>query len=338
NMFNSTVSNANPTGVATCDQGTPDIELRILPLGASIVAGVGSSDGNGFRAHLRDALADMKVEFVGTLRSGSMTNNYHEGHSGFTISQTEDTALTAVPFQPNVILLHIGTNDLGEGRADYDGSTQRLGNLLDFLLDKMPKATILVCQLIGSKDTATNSRIQTFNGLIPHLVEQRPGKHILAVNMTSIRADLLVDGVHPNDPGYRLMANKFHEGIKQALKLEWIHKPGEPHLLPDPSLMGPRCDGQREVSSLGKRASKSAHVCAGNVIWSQRKQIGEVDMDGDGLDDVVTIRQNGEISVWLNGQANPSTPYQWNWFSQNNGNPIAEGVGAGRDQYRLADV
>ncbi|KAL8883107.1 MAG: hypothetical protein Q9192_007452 [Flavoplaca navasiana] len=61
-------------------------------------------------------------------------------------------------------------------------------------------------------------------------------------------------------------------------------------------------------------------------------------MDGDGLDDVVTIRQNGEISVWLNGQANPSTPYLWNWFSQNNGNPIAQGVGAGRDQYRLADI
>lgn len=71
--------------MATCDQGNPGIELRILPLGASIVAGVGSSDGNGFRAPLQDALADMKMEFVGTLRSGSMANNYHECHSGFTI-------------------------------------------------------------------------------------------------------------------------------------------------------------------------------------------------------------------------------------------------------------
>lgn len=71
--------------MATCDQGNQDIELRILPLGASIVAGAGSTDGNGFRAHLQDALADLKVEFVGTLRSGSMANNYHEGHSGFTI-------------------------------------------------------------------------------------------------------------------------------------------------------------------------------------------------------------------------------------------------------------
>lgn len=61
-------------------------------------------------------------------------------------------------------------------------------------------------------------------------------------------------------------------------------------------------------------------------------------MDGDGLEDVVTISQNGEIYVWLNRQANPTAPHRWNWFSQNNGNPIAKGVGAGRDQYRLADV
>ena len=61
-------------------------------------------------------------------------------------------------------------------------------------------------------------------------------------------------------------------------------------------------------------------------------------MDGDGLDDVVTISQNGQISVWLNGRANSSAPFLWNWFSQNNGRPIAEGVGASWEQYRLADV
>lgn len=61
-------------------------------------------------------------------------------------------------------------------------------------------------------------------------------------------------------------------------------------------------------------------------------------MDGDGLDDAVTISENGQISVWLNRQANASAPSKWNWFSQNDGHPIAEGVGARREQYRLADV
>lgn len=46
-------------------------------------------------------------------------NESTTNHADF--SQTEDTALTAVPFQPNVILLHIGTNDLSTGRADYNG-------------------------------------------------------------------------------------------------------------------------------------------------------------------------------------------------------------------------
>lgn len=140
----------------------------------------------------------------------------------------------------------------------------------------MPDTTILVCQLIGSKDGATNSRIQNFNSMVPRLVEQRPGKHILVVDMTSIKADLLVDGVHPNDPGYRLMAHKFHEGIKKALEMGWIHKPIEPHVLPDPNLIGPMCDGQKEVQPLGKRASKTGHTCAGGVVWSQTGSIGQV--------------------------------------------------------------
>ncbi|KAL8673068.1 MAG: hypothetical protein Q9168_002491 [Polycauliona sp. 1 TL-2023] len=344
-MYNSTAPNAVSTAVATCDQVNPGIELRILPLGASIVAGTGSSDGNGFRAILRDTLADSKMEYVGTLRSDSMSDNYHEGHSGFTISQTKDTALTAVPFQPNVILLHVGTNDLGPGRADYNGSTQRLGSLLDFLLDEMPKVTILVCQLIGSKDRDTNLRIQNFNSMIPRLVKQRPGKRILVVDMTSITAGLLVDGIHPNDQGYRLMAQKFHEGIKKAQEMGWVQKPTEPHQLPDPNLMGPMCDGNKEVQPRGKRASRTGHACAGNVVWSRTGSVGRVDdhaqfvdMDGDGLDDVVTISQNGQISVWLNGRANSSAPFMWSWFSQNNGRPIAEGVGASWEQYRFADI
>ncbi|KAL8774109.1 MAG: hypothetical protein Q9209_001217 [Squamulea sp. 1 TL-2023] len=352
---------AGSAEAATCDQNVQGIELRILPLGASIVAGVGSSDGNGFRAHLQESLAGMHMEYVGTLRSGSMANNYHEGHSGFTISQTEDSALTAVPFQPNVILLHIGTNDLSAGRADYN---ERLGSLLDLLLDKLPDATILVCQLIGSKDKATNSRIKTFNKMVPRLVEQRSHKHILVVDMSSIKSDQLIDGVHPNDPGYRLMAHQFHEGIKTALRKTWINTPIEPHLMSDPNLSGRLCDGQREVQPLEPRRVKGSNICAGNLVWNPKGTVGQVvgsfyfptisqalkviagygdsiwfaDMNGDGLDDVVLISGTGQIFVWLNGQANSSAPFMWNWYSQNDGQPIADGVGAKREQYRLADI
>lgn len=52
-------------------------------------------------------------------------------------------------------------------------------------------------------------------------------------------------------------------------------------------------------------------------------------MDGDGLDDIVYITDDGHISVWLNGQ--PISP-------SNDGKPTVTGVNATREQYRLADI
>ncbi|KAL9022248.1 MAG: hypothetical protein Q9185_000648 [Variospora sp. 1 TL-2023] len=62
------------------------------------------------------------------------------------------------------------------------------------------------------------------------------------------------------------------------------------------------------------------------------------DMDGDGLDDRVWITEDGRISVWLNGQANAQAPFGWDWFAQNNQQPVVSGINAKREQYRLADI
>ena len=50
--------------------------LRILPLGASITQGSGSTTGNGYRKPLRDQLrfAGWKVNMVGTKKDGSMVD------------------------------------------------------------------------------------------------------------------------------------------------------------------------------------------------------------------------------------------------------------------------
>lgn len=76
----------NPESLTVRDDLSRGVDLRILPLGASITAGQGSSDGNGYREYLQQDLAGMTMQYVGSLRSGSMADNYHEGHSGFTIT------------------------------------------------------------------------------------------------------------------------------------------------------------------------------------------------------------------------------------------------------------
>ena len=56
---------------------TNSSELRILPLGASIVAGSHSTDGNGFRERLQYNLAAHKVRFAGVNRNGTMADGWH---------------------------------------------------------------------------------------------------------------------------------------------------------------------------------------------------------------------------------------------------------------------
>ena len=55
----------------------PQFPLRILPLGASITWGQASTDGNGYREHLRELLEqrDTTVDMVGTVHSGHMSDN-----------------------------------------------------------------------------------------------------------------------------------------------------------------------------------------------------------------------------------------------------------------------
>lgn len=63
-------------------------------------------------------------------------------------------------------------------------------------------------------------------------------------------------------------------------------------------------------------------------------------MDGDGLDDMVWVTEDGQVSVWSNGQANanPAAQFSWSWIPQNNGQPIVTGINAKREQYHFADI
>lgn len=76
----SSYSNAtlpNQPGTNLSRRVTKDEYLRILPLGASITQGVGSSTGNGYRKPLRDKLRSegWLVNMVGTKQDGNMVDN-----------------------------------------------------------------------------------------------------------------------------------------------------------------------------------------------------------------------------------------------------------------------
>jgi lysophospholipase L1-like esterase len=185
-----------------------NLPLRILPLGDSITWGgqPGQDNGtNGYRAQLIHALIRARyasVDFVGTQRSGLMYNNANEGHPGATISQLRGVMKAGLQMRPNVILLHIGTNDLARPESTeekWKDAPKRLASLLDDVLDMCPDAAVLVAKLIQGADPQAMARIQAFNDAIPAIVETKlkQGFKVAVVDHSVVTPDELVDGLHP---------------------------------------------------------------------------------------------------------------------------------------------
>jgi lysophospholipase L1-like esterase len=126
--------------------------LRIMPLGDSITFGVGSQHLDGYRPSLYRRLtsAGLGVDFVGSLHNGGGPDADNEGHKGWTIERVanhlDDWLAT---YQPDVILLHIGTNDMAKM---LPGAAGRLDALLDQIAADRPDAEVFVAQVTGLAD------------------------------------------------------------------------------------------------------------------------------------------------------------------------------------------
>ena len=126
-------------------------------------------------------------------------------------------------YQPNVVLLDIGINDLGQ---NYQVSTapSRLVSLIDQIIAADPNVTVLVAQLIPNSTAWVETDVQNFNSQIPGIVQARvnAGKHVSMVSMSSLTTADLSDGLHPNDGGYQKMADNFDAGVKQVISQGWV--------------------------------------------------------------------------------------------------------------------
>jgi lysophospholipase L1-like esterase len=180
-------------------------QLRILPLGDSITFGwqpENQQGTNGYRAELAQRLSGSNFNFVGTLRSGDMEDNYNEGHSGFTISQIQNVMQPALDMRPNVILLHAGTNDLHNPAPEgepYSEAPQRLDGFLDAVLQTCPDAVVIVAKLVQAANVDSNARFATYDDAIPGIVQSKidAGYKVTVVDQSVVGPDELIDGLHP---------------------------------------------------------------------------------------------------------------------------------------------
>ncbi|KAI9737115.1 MAG: hypothetical protein M1834_000706 [Cirrosporium novae-zelandiae] len=197
--------------------------LRILPLGDSITFGFKSTTGNGYRRNLQVLLLNNTVEYIGSVTSGHMVDNHHEGHNGAIINQIAQFAKRSLGERPNVVLLMAGTNDMVKNVHPHH-APHRLGNLIDEVTEACPDAVVLVAQLIQNAHEENQRRIEQYNKHVLEVVEERAAdnRHVMSVDMSVVKPRYLSDGLHPNDKGYQIIADVWYAGLVKASDKGWI--------------------------------------------------------------------------------------------------------------------
>lgn len=195
--------------------------VRIMPLGDSITRGTGSTNYNGYRKRLYTTLRDngFNVNFVGGLQDGDTSfDRDHEGHGGWHASGGPSGGILPnvydwlVANPADVVLLHIGTNDISSGGQN----ASEVDQILDEIDRYSPDVTVILALIINrAQYSPATSR---YNGDLQTMAEKRiaNGDKIIIVDMESALKypDDMVDNIHPNDGGYRKMADRWLEKLK----------------------------------------------------------------------------------------------------------------------------
>jgi len=210
------------TSIPTPDPATTPI--RIMPLGDSIT--YGSPVNGGYRAPLEHLLAEegLNTEFVGSVNGNSsgMTSTQHEGHGGYTVLGIQNLTVASriSTYQPDVVLLMIGTNDMSQSNTfAADQFDTLIGTIEDVILENGERTKLIVAQIVPRR--SNNTTTIAYNLEVARIVGeyQDLGYPVSLVDMYSALDPALdlADSVHPNLAGYEKMAATWLPAITQVV-------------------------------------------------------------------------------------------------------------------------
>ena len=201
-----------------------DAPIKIMPVGDSVTAGIGSTGNGSYRTDLYKYYtnAGLSIDFVGSQSSGPSTlpDKDHEGHSGWVISQIASNVNNWLnTYNPDVMLLMIGGNDTLAGTVP----TTALGNLIDQITNQKPNLTLFVADYYYSLPSNANYQlIVQYDAAIPGLVQQKAnaGKHVYFVKLSDaqLATSEYADGLHPTDSGYSKLATIWNRDTTSIIE------------------------------------------------------------------------------------------------------------------------
>ena len=221
-----TGSGSSAQKVASCGQsGGP---LRIMPLGDSITEG--ETGHNSYRRVLWQRLngAGCSANLVGSKSgvsrgsrdSGSVNppnadfDLDHEGYWDYSVNELIPRVGGLVgQAQPDVVLIHLGTNDVLNGQS-AGGVAQELGGLIDAIRAGKPDTHILLAKIIPAAPDPSGTA--ALNRLIDGIASGRSNANspIAVVNQASgYSTGDNYDGVHPGPGGETKLGNRWADAL-----------------------------------------------------------------------------------------------------------------------------
>jgi lysophospholipase L1-like esterase len=205
-----------------------DAVTRIMPVGDSITRGwYGSVNRWGYRKPLYDFLiaGDYRYDFVGGLADGNFPDPNHEGHDGWRSDEilngktSEPTAGKLadwlVAYRPDVILLHIGTNDISAGNQSASKISAILDEIDDYEADNNTYVTVILARIINR--VPYSQATTTYNNAVEAMALGRiaGGDDIIIADMESALnyTTDMADTIHPNGAGYGKMAAVWYNAL-----------------------------------------------------------------------------------------------------------------------------
>jgi lysophospholipase L1-like esterase len=210
-----------------CDPLEPRTLLaaaRIMPLGDSITEGWPDAQRVTYRFWLwkRLELAGYDVDFVGS-RTGVFSGqplytDWDQNHQGLSGWRADEVAAQATSWanaaQPDLVLLHAGTNDLLQNQS-VSSTVNEIKQIIDNLRVARPNVDIFLCKIIPS--TINASAFVNFNNQVPGIVSEKdtPQSRVIMVDQfTGFSAtNDEFDGIHPNARGERKMSARFYASL-----------------------------------------------------------------------------------------------------------------------------
>jgi acyl-CoA thioesterase I len=229
-------------GFLAAAPGEAAAPVKIMCLGDSITNGNAGYVAYRYPLYFDLTSAGYNVDFVGTANtiyneSGTHPNaslypNYyttfdrdHDGWWGWRADQIRDNVVSwATTSQPDIVLLHIGSNDIMQNHGTNAQTITEMGSIIDNLRTVNPNVKVLVAEIIP---LPSQYNVTALNALIPalvtskntaqspvYLVDQYTGYNVSTYSQS--------DATHPNQLGGQFMATRW-EGVL------------EPILVPEPS-------------------------------------------------------------------------------------------------------